>query len=246
MNPENGDIENTSKIEAYLDQVLAPLSSRLSSVQRDELRRELREHLLARSAAYQELGMTEADAVTESLRQFGGAEDFLKQWRREWLTVNQSNNWTDILRTAQSALRLFLPALLLTWGSGVLCRFVSLPASAAPALRMFADKQWPEVGGLLFGLYFVVLPGIVGLSAGRHSPRRGGLGVVVALGALAVIGSLLNGTDQWAWSNRLVWSGFLDTVRDTVNLLPAVWLPTAFAAATLGGWWTQRRKKVLA
>jgi len=234
------------RVEAYLDQVLAPLNRRLSKFHQQELRREMRAHLRERITAYQELGMTEDDAVTEALRQFGGAEDFLKQWRREWLTVNQSSDWTDTLRTAQSALRLFLPALLLTWGCGVLCRFVSLPASAAPALRMFADKQWPEIGGLLFGLYFVVLPGIVGLSAGRHSPRRGGLGIVAALGVLAVFGNLLNGTDQWAWSDQLIWNGFLDTVHDTVNLLPAVWLPTAFAAATLSGWWIQRRKKVLA
>ena len=71
------------RVEAYLDQILAPLARRLSPFHREELRRELREHLWARVDAYRELGQSENEAVTEALRQFGGAEDFTRQWRRE-------------------------------------------------------------------------------------------------------------------------------------------------------------------
>lgn len=74
------------RVEAYLDAMLAslPRRLRLSAFQISELRRELRTHLWERIAAYEELGQTEENAVSEALQQFGGGKDFVKQWRREW------------------------------------------------------------------------------------------------------------------------------------------------------------------
>ena len=66
------------RVEAYLDQILAPLARRLSPFHREELRRELREHLWARVDAYRELGQSENEAVTEALRQFGGDENAVR------------------------------------------------------------------------------------------------------------------------------------------------------------------------
>ncbi len=66
------------RVEAYLDLILTPLSRRLSPFHREELRRELREHLWARIDAYGELGQPEGEAITEALRQFGGANDFAR------------------------------------------------------------------------------------------------------------------------------------------------------------------------
>ena len=97
------------RVEAYLDQILAPLARRLSPFYREELRRELREHLWARVDAYGELGQPEDEAVTEALRQFGGAEDFARQWRREWtktpqrLTLREVWEWARRLETRRLA-----------------------------------------------------------------------------------------------------------------------------------------------
>lgn len=105
----------TSRVKAYLDQLLVPLARNLSPFHRDGLRRELRAHLWGRVDAYQELDYSEEDAVTEALKQFGGANDFARQWRQEWITHVCPSVWREAWASSCQALRLSVPALAATW-----------------------------------------------------------------------------------------------------------------------------------
>ena len=163
------------RVEAYLDQILAPLARRLSPFHRAELRRELREHLWARVDAYGELGQPEDEAVTEALRQFGGADDFTRQWRREWTRAPRRVTLREVWEAARPALRpslagitvAFLPATVIHIG------FCNLQGSAAGALLYhYADaivRTWA-----LFA--FLLMPVVVGMRQGRRNPTRAGVG----------------------------------------------------------------------
>ena len=129
------------RVEAYLDQILAPLARRLSPFHRDELRRELREHLWARVDAYRELGQSEENAVTEALRQFGGAKDFTRQWRREWMKTPPRVTLREVWEAMRPAFRLSLTAL------------VFVPAWAALAGWIAFDSA---LGGPSLGAVFNV------------------------------------------------------------------------------------------
>ena len=219
------------RVEAYLDQILAPLARRLSPFHREELRRELREHLWARVDAYRELGQPEEEAVTEALRQFGGAEDFLRQWRREWMKTPPKVTLREFWEATRPALRLSLIVLL------------SVPATIA--LAGFVAFDSPLGGpflGALFNMYsvgaVVLSPLALGLVQSRRAPQRPGLGM---FGALSV---------QIVGLNALTWlSGrFLPDQSPVIHCLDALllvaffWLPMVCATAALGGRWARRRQ----
>ncbi len=174
--------ENNARIEAYLDQVLAPLTRQLSAFHRDELRRELGAHLWERVDAYQELGKSEDDAVTEALKQFGGAEDFLREWRREWRQAAQTDTRGGLWQATVTGLRLSMVALLLA------CTPVLVWVSQAPLyghvipwLQPWLDGHPSQLGALLAWSDFVVLPAVLGIAIGRRTPQRAGSGAFLAL-----------------------------------------------------------------
>ncbi len=178
-------------MEAYLDLILAPLARRLSPFQCEDLRRELRGHLWARIDAYIELGQPESEAVTEALQQFGGAEDFTRQWRREWTKTPPRLTLREIWEAARPALRpslagivvAFLPCTIIHIG------FCDLQGSAAGALLYhYADtivRTW-----LLFA--FLLMPAIVGMRQGRRNPTHVGVGMLAALTAEIATASRLS------------------------------------------------------
>jgi len=225
------------RVEAYLDQVLAPLTRRLSPFHRDELRREMRAHLWERVDAYCELGQSEEDAVTEALRQFGGAEDFLRQWRREWQIVSRSGAWGEIFAAARPALRLSLPALLLMWGLARVLGFVvinALPSTYFGALTTaYADALLAALGAGFFGLSLWV-----GLVQGRRVPERSGMGMFAALGATVAAGSALYWLGTGMGLDRTVFGD----IFASLPLMAAAWMPVACGSAALSGWWTQKAK----
>ena len=231
------------RVEAYLDLILAPLTRRLSPFHREELRRELREHLWARIEAYIELGQPENEAVTEALQQFGGAKDFTRQWRREWTHAPRRVTLREVWEAARPALRpslagiavAFLPCTIIHIG------FCDLHGSAAGALLYhYADtivRTW-----LLFA--FLLMPVAVGMRHGRRNPAHAGAGMLAALTAeIATAGLLYELLTGWAlpygfWGSSTGF--FVQNDSGVLFGMMAGWIPVAAAAAAISGWWARR------
>lgn len=217
------------RVEAYLDQVLAPLTRRLSRFHWEELRREMREHLWARIDAYGELGQSEEEAVTEALRQFGGAEDFTRQWQREWMKTPPSVTFREVWEAARPALRLSLPALILVPATIALAGFLA-----------FTSQLGGPFLAALFSVYSVgaviLSPLALGLAQSRRAPCRPGLGM---FGALSVE---IFGLSALSWLTGRLLPDPSPVVQclDGVLLLAFFWLPVACTSAALTGWWARR------
>lgn len=227
--------ENTTRVDTYLDQVLAPPTRRLSRFQQEELRRELRTHLWERVDAYRELGHSENDAVTEALKQFGGADDFLKQWRQEWQKTPPQVALREIGAAMRSALLLSLPALLITclgspiWGHSFDGRWMPNWMQNWPVA--YVTSGWGS-----FGLDFILLPLAVGAAVGRLAPQRAALGMLAALTLEIVL------TDWYLLPAVLNLGWFTERLSEQVFLCSIFWLPLACTSAALTGGWTQRAK----
>ena len=238
---DNSEHGNNVRIEAYLDQVLAPLTRQLSLFHRDELRRELGAHLWERIEAYRELGMTEGDAVTEALKQFGGAEDFLRQWRAEWRMLDRQSAGRELWAATGSALRLSVPMLLASWGlARVLAWLVMncLPGTYLGALGIaYSDALLEMMGASFLGLSLWA-----GAVQGRRTARRSGLGMFGALGATIAAGSAF----YWLGTKIGLDHTVYGDITASLPLMAAAWMPTACLSAALAGWAAQKRKKVMA
>ncbi len=236
------NIENTARVDAYLDQVLAPLTRRLSRFHQQELRRELRTHLWERVDAYQELGHSEDDAVTEALKQFGGADDFLKQWLQEWRKTPPQAVLREIGAAMRLALLLSLPALLMTCpGSPVWPQ--TLYASQldwVPDWLRHTPIAYITSGWGSFSFDLIVLPLAVGTAVGRLVPQRAALGMLAALTAEIVL------TDWFLWPIAPNLGRFAGSLSEQIFFCSVLWMPLACGSAALTGWWTRRVKKVLA
>ena len=230
------------RVEAYLDQVLAPLARRLSPFQQGELRRELREHLWERIASYRELGSSEEAAVTEAVKQFGGAEDFLREWRREWTKTTPQTTLREIGTATCTALLLSLPALLVAClGSPIWYQTVYRSQTDwAPTWMHTCLFTSVTSGWASFGLDFIVLPLAVGALVGRLIPQRAGLGMLAALTVEIIL------TDWYLLTAVLNSGWFAERLTEQIFIWSILWLPLACTTATLTGWWTRCKRKVLA
>ena len=231
------NLDPSTRVDAYLDQLLVPLTRNLSAFHRDELRRELRAHLWGRIDAYRELDYSEEDAVTEALRQFGGANDFTKQWRQEWLTHVCTGTWREVWASICQALRLAIPALAATWLIAYVLGYVvlrALPSTYTGALLVvYSDALFPAVVTEFIGLSLWV-----GIVQGQRAARRGGWGMFAALSLVIVAGSAasLLGTEFGLEGTPC--AGFYTSIP----LMAAAWMPTACLAAAISGWLTQRKR----
>lgn len=229
------------RVDAYLDQVLAPLTRELSPFHRDELRRELRAHLWERIEAYRELGQSEDNAVTEALQQFGGAEDFLRQWRAEWLTFDRQSAGRELWVAMRSALRLSVPMLLASWGAARVLTWLvvnCLPNTYLGALGIaYSDALLEMTGAGFLGLSLWA-----GLVQGRRVPRRSGLGMFSALAATIVAGSAF----YWLGARVGLDHTVFGDVFASLPLMAAAWMPTACLTAAFAGGRAQRQKRVIA
>jgi len=220
------------RVEAYLDQILAPLARRLSPFHREELRRELREHLWARVAAYRELGHLEDEAVTEALRQFGGAEDFLRQWRREWMKTTPQATLREVWEAARLALGLPASALLLACSPGLFFVY---------QLHRYGRGSWVFSNGEMFAhvcqpFLLLFLPIMLGLAAGKYIPRRVVPRLFAALSLDAGLGVVINGFSLRLLPDAPIFSNAVGMI----TLLAALWIPIACTSAALGSWWKRR------
>lgn len=228
--------ENTARVDAYLDQVLAPLTRRLSRFQQGELRRELRAHLWERIDAYRELGHSEDEAVTEALKQFGGADDFLKQWRQEWVKTTPQATLREIGAAMRSALLLSLPALLIACGISEASRFAE--TSGGMVRGGVIESSVVLIGGII---NYAALPLILGAAAGRLIPQRAVIGILAALTAeLAFCWGIANLLYEFHGLNDSALSMFGASIGFSIFVCSAAWLPLACTSAALTGWWTQK------
>lgn len=219
------------RVEAYLDAVLTALPRRLSAFQISELRRELRTHLWERVAAYEELGQTEDDAVTEALSQFGGGKDFVKQWRQDWKKTPHRVTLREIWEATRLALPVSLSAQVLVCGGWAVAIYFAYSSSlGGPFLDAVAAGF--GLGGT------IIAPLVLGAVHSRRTPRRAGMGMagalsleIMGLGTLTwLAGRLLPGGDQ----NRIVQNS------EAFLLIMFLWLPLASGAAALTGWRARR------
>ena len=227
----------SARVEAYLSQLLVPLTRNLSDFHREELRREMRAHLWGRVDAYRELGQPEDEAVTEALKQFGGAEDFTRHWRSEWVMQEQRGTVQEIVAAAWPALKLCLPLLVMAWVAARFLGYIvvnALPSTYTGALlTVYADSIIAVCGAAFFALSLWC-----GFRQGRRNPRRGGLGMFAALGIIIAAGSGLYEVSAATGLDRTVLGGLMVSLP----LMAAAWMPTACLAAVLGGWRTRRTK----
>ncbi len=230
------------RVEAYLDQILAPLTRRLSPFHQDELRRELREHLWARIEAYRELDHSEDEAVTEALRQFGGAEDFLRQWRREWTKSPQKITLREVWEAARSAFRPSLSGIAGACLPFILIHVLYLNLHGSPIGALLYGAR-DVLFWVLVGFSFLLLPALVGARQGRRTPKRAGIGMLAALTTEFLVAGLLYEVAVWTLPGG-VWTSPLgaDVQMDSGSLfgVMATWIPVAGGAAALRGWWMQR------
>ena len=183
--------------------------------------------------------MSETDAVTEALRQFGGAEDFLKQWRQEWTQAARPDAQGGLWPATRAGLRLSVPFLLLACTPVIV--WVSqapLYGHAIPWLKPWLDSHPSQLGALLAWSDFVVLPTALGIAIGRRSPPRAGSGAFLALLGEIVAGAMLDGTGLKLWPRPPVFSDILGQAA----LLEFTWLPTVCLFASLTGWGMRRLK----
>ncbi len=235
------DSTTEHRVEAYLDDVLAPLARRLPDAERAELRRELRAHLWERLEAYRELNLTEDEAVAGALSQFGGAEDFARQWAREWRHHSRRLAFHAAYTAGTQALGLTLagiaaalaPFCLIEWAYAVyydtrLGRFLD------------DDSQILTFGLLAFS--FLLLPILVGIRQGRRKIKHSSAAL---LAALAVEAGIAFPTYSFLDKASPGGTHLISLVGVFLSLCLA-WLPVAGIAALVSGRKARKQKGVRA
>ena len=230
----------SARVEAYLDQIIAPLMGGLSALHQDELRRELRTHLQERIAACQELGSSEEEAVTEALQQFGGAKDFLEHWKQKWAPLSSPLTLRILYKAGQSALRPSLQGI-----AGINLLYIAVQECVwhfphSPAIKLLNHHS--EAFGLSLGVFaFLLLPLVVGTRYGRRKSEYAGIGMIAALLAEIAVVSLIYGAAALLLDNgQLPGITVTDMLFNFVLALLAVWVPVAGGAAAVGSRRTQR------
>ncbi len=243
MTPDPEPLSATAaRVEAYLDHLLVPLASNLSEFHRAELRRELRAHLWERVDAYRELDHSEENAVTEALKQFGGADDFARQWRSEWITQGRLGAVQEIAAAAWVGLCFCVPLLIATWAVACILGFIVVNLPSGSNLYGLSII-YGDVLALACGVGFFGLSLGIGVLHGRRSSRRSGQGMFAALSVIILGGSALFEVSAVTGLDRTMVGGLFASLP----LMAAAWMPTACLAAVLSGWLTgKRRKQVLA
>ncbi len=225
------------RVEAYLDAVLTSLPRRLSPFQLDELRRELRTHLWERVAAYEELGQTEDDAVTEALTQFGGGKDFVKQWRREWTKPAKRITVREVWKAMRFS---FLPTL---FGLAAAILPVVLVVGTVYALQgspaeVFMFSVRTPIYWLVNVFALVGIPVSLGIRQERRLPGQAVVGLWTSLSVIGTVASFLYEIEERAAPGSPV----VEISLGYLLVLTVAWLPISSGAAALTGWWTKRAR----
>lgn len=121
----------TDRREDYLDRVMAPLTPLLPFERRQEMRRELRQHLDAMLHAYLELGELPEVAVEKAFTQFGKPEEFAESLKKSAVYPSHWQRMRAWWSQPRLSLAGVLPVLLLASAVYVgLTPMVSRPAAS--------------------------------------------------------------------------------------------------------------------
>ena len=239
MTPEPTD---STRVEAYLDRILAPLTRNLSASRCVDLRRELRAHLQERIGTYREQGMAKEEAITEAVQQFGGAEDFLEQWKQRWTPLSGPLTLRGVYEAGKSALRSVLQGVV-----GVNLLYIAVQECVwhfphSPAIKLLNHHS--EAFGLSLAVFaFLLVPLTIGARHGRRTLERAGAGMMAALLAEIAVVSLIYGAVALLLDNgQLPGVTVTDMLFNFLLALLAVWVPVAGGAAAISSRRTQREK----
>jgi hypothetical protein len=208
------------RTEDYLDHVCAPLVGVVPYVKRQELRAELRAHLEAMVASYQELGQSPEMAVVEALRQFGDPRDLARQWAREWKGAASPARLTPVARAMVAALGCF--------GLATAAALIFVWITMTPGGYSLGEDAWRFVPFLLTLLFFL-LPLLSGIATGLLAPARSGLGTFYALAVILAIVPLAANSDPSL-------NGLGAGARDLTIVQACAWMPIGCGTAALVGW----------
>jgi hypothetical protein len=215
------------RIEDYLDHVCAPLVGVVPYAKRQELRAELRTHLEARAATYEELGKSAEIATLEALRQFGDPRDLARQWAREWAKAPPTGRVEPAWRAMVVALGCFGVATVLALALIVLER--ETRGSLASDVR---SSMW------FAALY--LLPLLAGLTTGLLAPARHALGTFHALAVIVSLVAPASGLPVLraeSYPDRSLAACGMELAFIQVFC----WVPLGLGAAVLGGSLRARR-----
>lgn len=213
LNPPADEPARDTRIEDYLDHLTTPLvDGGVPYAVRHEVRREIRQHLLACATAYEELGRSPDEAVPQAIAQFGNPTRIGRRWLCEWQSAEPPHPVHSVRHATFVALSVF-----------------GLATISALALSLLAGSSalfslaWMNT---LLACEAVAAPTLAGLITGLRARRRPSLGTFYALALLIPLNvGLLQ---------------LLPLVKDDLPALAGVqfifWVPIGCIAAALGGW----------
>jgi hypothetical protein len=199
------------RMEDYLDHVCGPLIGVLSYAQRAVLREEIRLHLEALIAEFEEQGQAPQEAAELAFGEMGEPWQLGEAILREWAPEAGTSRAHGRLRT--EAIHAF------AWfGSPtVLCLLLT---------ELYV--LYPRQEGVLPLLFLAALlaPFVAGVLTGISAPARAGRGVYMAVSLLSLV-ALVAGTLLWPKTEGLLFALF-----QWAYWTPAGWVSASVAAST--------------
>lgn len=229
-------------VEDYLDQVIAPLVPDMPYEERQEIRAELKGHLLTQVEALVAQGHERAEARATALKQFGKPSVVAKQWLEDAETTSRHARSAATRRATALALVLFGADVALVFGL----------SAAGRADRNLIDRATAPTFWMLVTVLGYAGPILCGLTVGMSCRGRSVAGTVCATALLAIPFGLLIWLLRWPTMPDQVKHGYRLTVMVLSNLqMITFWAVTGCAGAWLGAtarnaFRSIRRRRVLA
>lgn len=197
-------------LDAYLEQLCAPLAGLAPEEWQRDLRAELTSHLEALIEAHEELGASREDAVRHAFRQMDDPTRLGKQWARRWKARQPQASLWDTVRLT-----------LACFGRATCFSVVVLLASMHPALY----RDWGDAARILGVLLVPVAAGVVtGLRCRGHrivGPLLGLLLLSACSGLFSLLTPRSEPADFWFYLPQ-------------IHLL--FWLPLGWLSTVLTCW----------
>lgn len=226
-NPTGSELEQ--KIEDYLDHAYAPLVGTLPYAKRQEIRAEMKQHLVQIIAAHQELGDNQDEAIEASLRQFGHPEKLTKSFLKSIHEI-EPIKWYE-----KSSVKPTFWHSVTTLGSSLILYFFFL--FLLPKLNL--AHEFLIIITLSAGL---TIPFLTGVSIGKSYRHRPVLGMLLAQSLILPC---------WIFPSTFIHDLLL---TETSQYDPKMWLvgffayillaPTGCLGARIGRFLKTRRKRI--
>ena len=164
--PQEGQEETPALVSDYLDHLTAGLL-KLPYAEREAIRTEVRLHLLASIAAFEEIGEPQEQAIRQAMAQFGNPGRLAQGFMRSWESTGR-NRHAFPRATMFHAMRFFGPSALLVFLFLSILMQIPNPVADAGSVSFCVFVGVPIWGGWRMSIY-----------------RRAALGTFYGIGALA-------------------------------------------------------------